>query len=235
MGASSSAITLLSSGLDSTVATALALAEGYSIRLALTFDYGQRAAQQEISHAQRWADFWGVEHRVLDLPFFNLSKSGLLKTQATPSLPHPTLTELDDPTLAQKSADQVWVPNRNGVFLEIAAAFAEQLDAQFLIVGFNREEAATFPDNSSAYRESLNQAFTFSTANHVTVISPTEHFNKREIVRKAIELGLPLQNIWSCYAQGEVMCGRCESCMRLKRAFNSNEVNSDAFFANSHL
>lgn len=231
-----SAIALLSSGLDSSVALGMALKEGYDIKLALTFDYGQKAASREIEQAHLIADFWKIPHQKLSLPFFSeKGQSSLLRNSNVQNLPHLSLTELDDPQATQKSAKAVWVPNRNGVFIEIAACFAEQLGASYVIVGFNREEAATFPDNSKSYRESLNRALSFSTANQVKVISPTEPFDKTQIVQMALQLNLPLNFLWSCYETGEQMCGVCESCMRLKRALKQNEVFFHDYFTNPTL
>lgn len=233
MGINQSAIALLSAGLDSSIALAMALKEGVQIKLALTFDYGQKAAPQEIKQASRLASFWRIPHKQVNLPFFAESgHSSLLRGSTNKELPRLSLDDLDNLEASQKSAKAVWVPNRNGVFIEIAACFAEQLGASYILVGFNREEAATFPDNSKAYRESLNRALSFSTANHVQVISPTELLNKTQIVEMALKLKFPMEFLWSCYENGTQMCGSCESCMRLKRALKQNEVPFDDYFAN---
>ena len=236
MGINQSAIALLSAGLDSSLAIAMALEEGVHIKLALTFDYGQKAAPQEINQASRLASYWKIPHKHLNLPFFAESgQSSLLRSSTNQAVPHLSLDDLDNLETSQKSAKSVWVPNRNGVFIEIAACFAEQMGASYITVGFNREEAATFPDNSKAYRQSLNQALSFSTANQVQVISPTELLNKTEIVEEALRLKLPLEFLWSCYENGVRMCGSCESCMRLKRGLKQNEVPFDDYFANASV
>jgi 7-cyano-7-deazaguanine synthase len=230
----SSAIALLSSGLDSALAAALAQREGTEITYALTFDYGQRACRQEQKQAAKIAEYLNVPHKVLRLPWFDeFSKRGLLSENSP--LPQPNAKELNETAFIEKSAAAVWVPNRNGVFLEVAASLAENVHADFLIVGFNAEEAATFPDNSQDYLEAINRALSFSTANHVRVLSPTAALNKREIVRRGKEIGFPFELLWSCYENSEHMCGSCESCMRLKRALRENEVNVEAFFKNSTL
>jgi 7-cyano-7-deazaguanine synthase len=115
----------------------------------------------------------------------------------------------------------VWVPNRNGVFINLAAAFAESLEASLIITGFNAEEAATFPDNSPQYVEAINEALSFSTQNQVQVFSPTQNLNKTEIVNLGLQLALPWELVWSCYKEGDSagrMCGECESCRRFMRA-----------------
>ena len=112
------------------------------------------------------------------------------------------------------SAKAVWVPNRNGAFIEIGAAHAESIGANRLITGFNREEAETFPDNSKQYMKAINQALFFSTANHVRVISGTAHLDKKQIVRLGKKLQVPLEHIWPCYEGGPSWCRQCESCLR---------------------
>ncbi|MCB0404335.1 MAG: 7-cyano-7-deazaguanine synthase QueC [Bdellovibrionales bacterium] len=223
-----SAIVLLSGGLDSSVALALSLRK-QTIKLALHINYGQRAARSEALHAAAVAEFLGVPFRVLELPWFESFDSGLLGTAEIPS---PSRTDLDDLNTSQQTARAVWVPNRNGIFIEIAAGFAEQYGADYVIVGFNREEAQTFSDNSQAYVEALNQALRYSTANGVRIVSPTAHMDKVEIVETALSIKFPLELLWSCYFSTKKMCGACESCMRLKRALEINNSAHHELFAN---
>ncbi len=212
------AVVLLSAGLDSTVAMAMAL-EQAPVVLALTIDYGQRAAVREVERGRELAARCGVPHQVVGLDLFRrLPHAGaLLDRQA--SLPQPDRATLDRGGRAvDESADRVWVPNRNGVFVEVAAAFAESSRAGRVIVGFNREEAATFPDNSIDYLAALNRAFAFSTRGKVRVESPTAALDKREIMAAALSRRLPVERMWPCYEGGAAPCGVCESCQRFRRA-----------------
>jgi 7-cyano-7-deazaguanine synthase len=213
------AIGLLSGGLDSTVALALVGARRLgSVELALTIDYGQRAAAREVDAARRIAAHLAVPHRVVALPFFRELGGGAL-LDAKLELPRPDAATLDRGGQAVvESADRVWVPNRNGVFIEVAASFAEALGADTVVVGFNREEAATFPDNSQGYLEAVNGALAFSTRGRVALASPTVALDKVEILRAGAECGAPLDLIWPCYEGGADPCGTCESCQRLRRA-----------------
>ena len=120
----------------------------------------------------------------------------------------------------------MWIPNRNGVFVNIAAAVAEAKDYKYIITGFNVEEAATFPDNSKAFIEKAKDFFLFSTMNHVEILSPTIDLNKKEIVKIGKELNAPFHLIYSCYRDGEKMCGKCESCQRLKAAYIANNMEN---------
>lgn len=229
-----SAIALLSSGLDSAISMAWMHSEGVDIQCAITFDYGQRASFQEIAHAKAICEYYKISHEVIALPWFSTFKSKGLLSKTEP-LPQPSLKTLGKPKALLKSAAQVWVPNRNGVFLEVAASIAENRNIQRVLVGFNAEEAATFPDNSAQYLKMINKALSLSTANQVKVESPTLEMNKIDIVGLGNSLSFPFHLLWSCYESNQVMCGNCESCMRLKRALIHHGKSVDGFFINPIL
>ena len=209
---------LLSGGLDSSANLALAAEQDQPV-LALTVNYGQRAVFAEIRAARKIAEYYGVEHRVIEIPWLG-QLGGSALTDSGVDVPKLGANVLDERAVTEKSAKAVWVPNRNGVLINIAAALAEAREAQGVVVGFNREEAATFPDNTETYMNQATEALKFSTANHVQVVCYTVRMDKREIVQTVLNLRKPFpwDLIWSCYHAGEVACGECESCQRLKRA-----------------
>jgi queuosine biosynthesis protein QueC len=216
-------IVLLSGGLDSTVALALYL-EKYAINLALTFDYGQRANEKEVLAARKIAEYYDIPHQVLPLPFLREQTHSALVNRLE-DLPSLGIDELDLQGVTMQSASQVWVPNRNGLFMNIAAVFAENMgEPAHIITGFNREEAATFPDNSLEFINAMNQCLTYSTQEKVSVLSPTSQLTKADIVREGLRLEIPFEYIWSCYESREKICGQCESCQRLKRALVNNNA-----------
>ncbi|MBI1859549.1 MAG: 7-cyano-7-deazaguanine synthase QueC [Deltaproteobacteria bacterium] len=221
------AILLLSGGLDSSANLVLAPQSGFTVTQCLTLDYGQRSRMKELAAAASLAHHFSVPNRVVALPFLAELQSGLTGREA---LPHPRRDELDDRAFALESADRVWVPNRNGVFLEVASALAESSGCGAVVVGFNKEEAATFPDNSQDYLQAINSALRFSTRGKVAVVSPTAMLDKTEIVARLKPTTFPWDKLWSCYESGDLMCGRCESCQRLKRALDANEVKRDSLF-----
>lgn len=193
------AVALLSGGLDSVVSMLLASKE-VEIVLAITVDYGQRAAKQEIAASQRIAHDMGIPHKVICLPFMMELNSDLLK---------PGNSCIVNP----------WVPNRNGLLISLAACLAENLGAQMVICGFNREEAAIFPDNSSSFIEAVNSALSYSTRNHVFAKSFVQNMTKEDIVRQALLLDVNLDSLWSCYQDGDEPCGGCSSCITNQDAF----------------
>ena len=213
------AIALLSGGLDSLVATWATAAE-HEIALALTADYGQRAAAPEIRAAAKQAETLLVPHKVVKLPWLG-ELGGNALTDTTRPLPEIAAEKLDDMDAATTSASGVWVPNRNGVLINAAGAFADALGCELIVVGFNAEEGATFPDNTPEFMQATDAALAFSTQVHAGVHSPTATLTKAEIVKLGQSLGAPLHLAWSCYEGGVDHCGECESCRRLRRALGS--------------
>ena len=210
-----SAIALLSGGLDSAVSVATAARE-LRVVSALTFDYGQRAAKREIEAASSLASELGIPHRVIELPWLGgATATALVNTGAeVPRILPEELCRGGD-----ERAAAVWVPNRNGLFVAIAAAIAEGLGAGRIVAGFNAEEAESFPDNSEGFVEAANLSLSFSTRNRVSLLCPVIYMSKSEIAAEALKLGLSTSSFWSCYLGGERMCGECESCARTIRAF----------------
>jgi 7-cyano-7-deazaguanine synthase len=211
------AVVLLSGGLDSAVNLKLALEET-GVALALTFDYGQKAAAREINAAAAMCRALGASHRVIELPWLaEICSTALVNPELEP--PRLTPEQLGEARVTEgETARAVWVPNRNGIFIAIAAAFAESLGAGLVVTGFNAEEAATFPDNSAAFAAAATESLRFSTANGVRVRSYTQDLTKSGIVRLGRKIGAPLELVWSCYYGGDAPCGECESCVRFMRA-----------------
>ncbi len=212
-------IILLSGGLDSAVSLAYAK-DNYNISLALTFNYGQKAFSNEASSSAKFAEFYGLEHKIIDLPWLaNITKTSLVSEDNVPEMP---IEQLDNIEVAEQTAKSVWVPNRNGLFVNIAACYADAYDYSHIIIGVNYEEATTFKDNSKAFIEAVNFSLGNSVNNEVDVIAPLSDFGKEEIVKIGIECGLPFEHLRSCYQNGLKHCGTCESCSRLKRALLAN-------------
>lgn len=212
------AISLLSGGLDSVVATWLA-ARDLELVLAITCDYGQRAAQREIWAASQIATALGIPHQVIPLPWVAQVAGDALTSHDQP-LPLLSREQLDGDA-AHQSAAAVWVPNRNGLLLNIAGVYADALGCEAIVVGFNAEEAGTFSDNTDSYAQAATVAFAYSTRVRCQVVSPTVAMDKAEIVRVGREAEAPLELCWSCYEAGPAPCGVCESCLRSRRAFEA--------------
>lgn len=229
-GTVSGAVVLLSAGLDSSYNLVRAL-EKFSVHLTLTFNYGQRAAVREIERARALSEHYLVKHKVVELPWFgDFSRSALTAPEADgkgahrPEVPRGVEVEIDNIKRSLETAERVWVPNRNGIFLSIAAGFAEGLDSEVVIPGFNKEEAATFPDNSGDFLRSMDDSLSYSTQGRVRTFCFSTEMDKIEIVRDSLAAGLDLTMLWPCYLNGPEWCGDCESCKRFSRAVQANGV-----------
>lgn len=210
------AVILLSGGLDSTMVLALAPSQGFEVLHALTFDYGQRARFQEAQAATKIAAFYQVPHQVISLPWL----AGLLPEAMDGAVLE---TEVKLPLHSQSETQSVWVPNRNGVFLAIAAAFAEKEGCSHVLYGANAEEGETFSDNTPAFTAAMSEALKYSTQNQVQIAGPVQTMTKAEMLEAADSLErqgtpVPLDLIWSCYRAGQTMCGQCPSCNLLQKA-----------------
>ncbi len=213
-------VTLLSAGLDSVVATVAASRE-HEIVLALTFDYGQHAAGREKAAAIQVAQALGINHSVIALPWLAEITNSALVAEAEQMIAADAAS-LDDPQAVSAVAQAVWVPNRNGIFLNIAAGYCEARDCAGIVCGFNAEEAASFSDNSREFMQAAEECFAYSTRHGLQVISPTVALTKAQIVEVGYEIGAPLHLIWSCYLGGQTHCWSCPSCVRLRRALESS-------------
>ncbi|MBU8923468.1 MAG: 7-cyano-7-deazaguanine synthase [Bacteroidales bacterium] len=212
----SNAVVLLSGGLDSTVSMAIVAEQGIS-GSAVFIDYSQISSTKEEAASRAVASRYGMELDIVRLPWLGeMSSSGLVSSVAGGEIPDfPLSGDAGDEAAASKA---VWVENRNGLFINVAAVFAASRGADTIVTGFNREEAETYPDNSPDFIEVSDRFLAISVGTPVRVEAPTISMDKIQIVREGLRLDIPWESVWSCYRDGELMCGRCESCFRLKRA-----------------
>ena len=215
-------IILLSGGLDSLVSLGL-IKEEYNIQLALTFDYGQKSLQKELSASDEIAKYYNIEHKVIELDFLkNITHTSIVSDKEIPTKIYGT----------EESAKAVWVPNRNGLFLNIAGAYADSYKFSNIIIGANKEEGKTFPDNTQEFIDGINESFKYSTMVKPKVVAPLINYDKNDIVKLALEHSIPLEMVMSCYnaddnesmQKNKKHCGKCESCKHLLYALQYNKA-----------
>lgn len=209
------AIVLLSGGLDSYTAAAIARAEGFSL-CALTIQYGQRHAR-EIESARRVAAALGVEER-LEL---NLDLRGIGGSALTSTLPVPHHRDLSGPGIPP-----TYVPARNTIFLSLALGWAEVLGARDLVIGVNALDYSGYPDCRPEFIRAFESLAALATRAGVEgaafrVHTPLISLTKAEIVRRGVELGLDYGLTHSCYdpAPDGAPCLSCDSCVLRERGF----------------
>ncbi len=208
------AVILLSGGLDSLVALDYVKKSGlYNIVLALTFDYGQKALKNETESSKNICEYYDIKHKVIKLDWLKeITQTALVSEK---HIPQENLN-------TDESAKSVWVPNRNALFINIAACFCDTYGYKHIIFGANKDEGRNFSDNTEIFRNEISELFKSSTLVKPDVIAPLINYSKDDIVKIAVENAVPLELVWSCYKSGNIHCGECESCKYLKRALIAN-------------
>jgi len=211
-------IILLSGGLDSLVTLGYSKKfTDFNVELALTFDYGQKSLLAEVNASKNICDFYKINHRVIKLDWLkDITNTSLVSENEVPS----------DNFETKDSAASVWVPNRNALFLNIAAAFCDSYGYNYILYGANKEEANNFPDNTETFRNDITKLFETSTLVKPKVIAPLINYNKDDIVKIAVENSMPLEFVRSCYNSGDKHCNKCESCHYLRKALVNNNCKS---------
>jgi 7-cyano-7-deazaguanine synthase len=211
------AVVLLSGGLDSATALAMAREQGYE-RYALSFRYGQRHAV-ELDAAARVAKAIGVErHAVLDIDLAAFGGSAL-----TGDIDVPHDCDVDD---LGDDIPVTYVPARNTVFLSLALAWAETLDAEAIVLGVNALDYSGYPDCRPEYLDAFQRMAALATkagveGKPVRIEAPLLHLSKAEIIERGRSLGVDYALTHSCYdpGAGGRACGTCDSCLLRARGF----------------
>ena len=208
------AVVLLSGGLDSSTALAVARSQGFDCH-ALTVRYGQ-LHQVELEAAARVAAAFGARHRVVDVELGPLAASAL--TSAAIAVPKDRpLAEIGAPG----DVPSTYVPARNTVLLALALAWAESLGARDLYVGVNVLDASGYPDCRPEFIRAFEQLAEVATrAGGFRVHAPLVELTKAEIIRLGVGLGVDYAITHSCYDPvGDLACGRCDACALRRKGF----------------
>lgn len=206
------AVVLLSGGLDSATAAAQAIADGYEA-IALSFQYGQRH-QRELAAALQVVRHLGIQqHFMLDVNLGQWGGSSL--TDAAMTLPQDGVQSGVIPN--------TYVPGRNTVFIALALSLAEAQQAEAIYLGINAVDYSGYPDCRPDYLAAFQQLANLSSkvgleGKAPQLVAPLVEDSKVDIVRRALALGVPIHQTWSCYEGGEQPCGLCDSCRIRDRA-----------------
>lgn len=208
------AVVLLSGGLDSTTAAAMARREGWEL-YALTLRYGQIHAA-ELDAARRVANALGVTRHVelaVDLSAFG--GSSLVGDGVIPK-----------DKLGENTVPSTYVPARNTVFLSLALAWAEVLEAERIVIGVNALDYSGYPDCRPEFIAAFEYLASLATRAGVEgrplrLYTPLQHLSKAGIIRLGHELGLDYSLTHSCYDPDPAgrPCGHCDSCLLRARGF----------------
>lgn len=206
------AVILLSGGLDSVTALAIAKSEGYDC-YSISFDYGQRH-KTELLAAEHLAHKSGVvSHKVIQIDLRSIGGSALTD-------------DIDVPEIEQQGIPITYVPARNTIFLSIALGWAEVINAEAIFVGVNAVDYSGYPDCRPEFIDAFEKLANLATKSAVEgsaiyIRAPLMNLSKSEIVKQGTALGIDYSETISCYqadAQGRA-CGQCDSCRFRRQGF----------------
>jgi len=223
-----SALVIFSGGLDSTTCLYWAV-NNYSVVHTLTFLYGQRN-KVEVEYAKKTVDLIKKAGKDINMHFFKIDLfqiGGSALTDRGIAVPKKrTLKDIGCGVPA------TYVPFRNGIFLSLAAAFAEKKDVDDVIGGWNTVDFSGYPDCREDFLKTMEKAINLGTKRGIEekpihVVFPLIHKSKMEIIKFGKEMGADYSYAYSCYEGKEIPCGECDSCILRKKGFTEAGFEDD--------
>jgi 7-cyano-7-deazaguanine synthase len=218
----STAVVLLSGGLDSAVTLYYAAAKGYR-PICISFDYGQRH-RRELKHAKAIARAAGAPHFAVKiaLPW---KGSSLLDRKL--AVPRRSIAE------ASRGIPSTYVPGRNIIFLSFAVSLAEASGCSAVFIGAHAQDYSGYPDCRPEFYAAFAKAVKEGTkagveGAAVKIITPLIAKGKADIIRLGRRLGVPFNLTWSCYKGGAAPCGTCDSCLFRAKGFTEAGIEDPA-------
>ena len=210
------AIVLVSGGVDSCVAAAIA---NLNHELAfLHLNYRQRTEERELRAFHDIADFYKVKTRLItDIDYLRQIGGSSLTDEKI---------EINTSRPRGSSIPLSYVPFRNTHLLSIAVSWGEVMGASKIFIGASQPDSPGYPDCQPEYYQAFNRLIEVGTRPETTmeVVTPLIHMPKKEIVLKGVELEAPLHLTWSCYQRNDIACGVCHSCLQRRKAFQEADV-----------
>ena len=212
------AVVLLSGGLDSTTNMAIAKDQKFDI-YALSFRYGQRNNSELDLAIETAKAFDAIGHKIIDINLAAFGGSALTDDIDVP--------KNDGDNIDESVIPVTYVPARNLVFLSLATAYAETLDAWDIFIGVNALDYSGYPDCRPEFIEAFQQTANLATKaglsseKQIKIHTPLIHLKKSEIIQKGVSLGVDYSKTLTCYdpsPQG-LACGKCDSCVLRRNGF----------------
>ncbi len=193
------AIVLLSGGIDSAVCMGIAKDWGFDMIHALSFDYGQHHIIELQAAAEMAKHYNVIEHKIIVIP-----------------------------QLAPITNEQPYVPARNTIFLSFALGYAELNEIEELFIGMNADDSY-FPDCRSPFFHAFNSLASVAVKKRVHLNAPLLYLNKAKIIKKGIELNVPLEKTITCYDGNN--CGVCPACKTRLKGFEELGLKDPLIYA----
>lgn len=220
-------IAIVSGGMDSVTMLHYLVKRMKKHPAVLTFSYGQKHSK-EMTCAKYQAEVLGCEkHQVIDLTFLAeaFESSALVgKSVAIPNID------------AVKGDPQppTYVPNRNMVFISVAAAFAETLQVQAIAYGAQAHDMYGYWDTTPEFLEKINSLLSLNRKKQIEVMAPLVNYSKAKVLKLGLELGVDFSNTWSCYQGEDLACGKCPTCAERLAAFQELGATDPIEYQPSH-
>lgn len=205
------AVVLVSGGMDSALTAAIAF-EKHELLL-LHANYGQRTEKRELKAFRDIAQHYKAKKTlVVDLSH--------LKRIGASSLTDRTIG-VSKADLKSKEVPSSYVPFRNANLLASAVSWAEAEGAKKIFIGAVEEDSSGYPDCRRSFFDSYERMIKLGTSKgtNIRIITPIISLSKKEIVRKSLQMKVPLELTWSCYKSSSKACGECDSCALRLRGF----------------
>ena len=211
-------VIILSGGMDSVT---LLYDKVKDIALAVTFDYGSNHNKREIEFAKYHCEQLNIEHIIIPLEFIHkYFKSSLL--EGADAIP--------DGHYADDNMKSTVVPFRNGIMLSIACGIAESRGLKRVMIANHAGDHSIYPDCRATFIDSMSEAMSYGTYEHVKVYAPYTSITKTQIAMIGKTLGLDYSMTWSCYKGGEIHCGKCGTCVERKEALHDAGIEDNTIY-----
>lgn len=231
------ALVLSSGGVDSTTCVGLAVEEfGAENVITASLYYGQKH-DKELECARKIAKFYNVRHIEEDISSVMKYAGDVCSLVKSSKDNIPDMSYAEQMEAFGEGRVSTYVPFRNGLFLSIAAAYADSLFPKTkvkIFYGAHADDAAgqAYADCSPEFAEAMNRAINIGTYGNITVERPLINMNKAEVVRTGLKIGVPYELTWSCYKGGDSPCGKCGTCIDRAAAFRANGLKDPAMKEN---
>lgn len=199
-------VVVLSGGADSSTVAYWAKNQGYDV-YAITFKYGQ-IANRETESAQKIAQNLAVPIKVVDVSPLK-EVFGEVTSLCNANIP-----------MTSSFSDPIIVPFRNAIFLSVAVSYAVSVGADKIFYGAQGSDEPFYPDCRKEFYKAFEKAACLGTEKEISIEAPFSGKPKSETIKTGAELGVPFELTWSCYRDGPLHCGKCESCVNRKKAFD---------------
>ncbi|PHQ71962.1 MAG: 7-cyano-7-deazaguanine synthase QueC [Paracoccus sp.] len=212
------AVVLVSGGLDSATCLAIAADQGYEL-YALSFEYGQRHHVELVAAKIIAESFQVREHKTIHIGLDGIGGSAL------------TDPNIDVPEGGTEGIPVTYVPARNTVFLSLALAWAEVLQASSIVIGVNAVDYSGYPDCRPEFIKAFEAVAQLATkitveGESISIDTPLINLTKAQIIKQGLALGVDYSQTVSCYqadSDGRA-CGRCDSCLLRKKGFETANI-----------